>query len=158
MPGLLRCEWEHWPLSRAVQEEPGQVWLQWWESGAWRTGWEADWKEKDSKSNCLVARPQRETPLLTVKHLTVCVNFAPSVFVRTVSPPDTRWVGLGWVFCMWCFFREELQQLVEMQRHWEAETLRALKSYLKIVKEDGWRARETGDGSRSFLGDIWGGR
>lgn len=29
-------------------------------------------------------------------------------------------VGSGWVdffFCMWCFFREELQQLVEMQRH-----------------------------------------
>lgn len=35
--------------------------------------------------------------------------------------------------------------------------MRALKSYLKIAKEDGWRARETGDGSRSFLGDIWGG-
>lgn len=35
--------------------------------------------------------------------------------------------------------------------------MRALKGYLKIAKEDDWRARETGDGSRSFLGNKGGG-
>lgn len=41
-----------------------------------------------------------------------------------------------------------------MQRDTEKQRLRALKSYLKIAKEDGCRERETGDGSRSFLGNI----
>lgn len=39
----------------------------------------------------------------------------------------------------------------------ETQRSRDFESYLKTAKEDGCRARETGDGSRSFLGNIVGG-
>lgn len=96
---------------------------------------------------------------ITQSRATFATIVCGSVFLSQHQWSFHQWrcSSQAWLrFCMWCFFREELQQLVEMQRHWEAETLRALKSYLKRAKEDGWRARETGDGSRCFLGDIWG--
>ena len=137
MPGALWGEREQRSDPRPVQEEPGQVWLQWWECG--RRGWGGGPSDRSNVEKLITSQLK--------------------MFAFRLQPLLLRpLLGPGWGFCMWCFFREELQQLVEMQRHWEAETLRALKSYLKIAKEDGWRARETGDGSRSFLGDIWGGR
>lgn len=98
MPGLLRSERESWPQSRPVQEEPREVWLQWWESGASGVGLGM------SQDSSLVLRKL------------VCIQ--DRVYLLGLSPTPS---GVSRVICIRCIFREKLQQLVEMQRDTEKQ-------------------------------------